>query len=127
MEKIIEVVNCYIDVIHTQNKEDFYKLWANNSECRLISIANEFIGVDSIYKDFLIDCIQANYKSIDLINDGISVNMINNHLAVVVFQYHTECITRDTLEEYGIEGIETQIIIKEDNEWKLLHVHYSKK
>lgn len=53
--------------------------------------------------------------------------MINDSLAIVVFQYHSECIKRDTLAEYGIEGLETQVIIKEDDEWKLLHIHYSKK
>lgn len=128
MEKeIIELVNKYVEAVHTQNKEDFYDLWSKNHECRLISIAKEFIGVDSIYNDFLIGLIQGHYSCINLINDGMSINMINDSLAIVVFEYHTECIMRETNEKYGIEGIETQVMMKENDKWKLVHLHYSKK
>lgn len=92
----------------------------------MISINKSYIGVDTIYQDFLINCIQAFYTKIDLIADYIQVNIISNQLAIVIFQYHTECIKRDTSEKYGIAGLETQVIIKENNIWKLLHVHYSK-
>ena len=53
--------------------------------------------------------------------------MIDENKAIVVFRYHTECIRRDTHEPYGIQGLETQIVIKENNQWKLMHIHYSKK
>jgi hypothetical protein len=26
----------------------------------------------------------------------------------------------------GIQGLETQIVIKKNNQWKLMHIHYSK-
>ena len=53
------------------------------------------------------------------------VNQINDDLAVVVFRYHTECILRENGEPFGIQGLETQVIVKEDGVWKLCHVHYS--
>lgn len=52
--------------------------------------------------------------------------MIDDNKAIVVFKYHTECICRETHEPYGIQGLETQIVIKENNQWKLMHIHYSK-
>ena len=42
------------------------------------------------------------------------------------YHFDSECIRRDTKEPYGIQGLETQIVIKENNEWKLMHIHYSK-
>ena len=33
---------------------------------------------------------------------------------------------RETGEDYGIEGLETQVLRKISGEWKLQHVHYSK-
>jgi len=52
--------------------------------------------------------------------------MISNQLAIVIFRYHTKFIKRDTGEEYGIAGLETQVTVKENNVWRLLHIHYSK-
>lgn len=126
LEQINKLVSCYQEAIHSQKKEVFYKLWSQKSQCSLISITKKFIGIDTIYNDFLINCIHKAYISIDLIAENININMINSHLAIVIFQYHTECIQRVTNEKYGIQGLETQVVIKENNAWKLLHVHYSK-
>lgn len=52
--------------------------------------------------------------------------MISEDVAIVLFHYHTECIRRETKEPYSIKGLETQVVVKEDGEWKLAHVHYSK-
>lgn len=126
MKDILKLVERYQHVIHTQDKDEFDELWSSLHECTLISITHEYRGVESIYQDFLIDGIQKSYTYIELINDGIEINMIRDDLAIVIFQYHTECIKRDLHEAYGIQGLETQIVIKEDGLWKLLHVHYSK-
>ncbi len=124
--KIKKLVDQYRHVIHTQNKEEFYKLWSSHKENTLISITNKFVGVDSIYQDFLINGIQKTYLSIDLIAEHIDIHLLNEDLAVVIFKYHTECIRREDNLPYGIQGLETQVMIKETGEWKLAHIHYSK-
>ena len=126
MEKqVVEVVEKYIKSIHTQTKEDFDSVWSNQHNCSLISIKNVFTNRDEIFDHFY-GLLGQIYSTIDLVNDGITVNMVNDELAIVIFKYHTECIRQDTNEPFGIEGLETQVIIKENNVWKLLHVHYSK-
>lgn len=125
-EEIKQVVLRYTEAIHTQNKEDFYALWANNNDCVLISITKQFQGIDSIYEDFLIGGIQAGFSTIKLVAESIDVHEISETLATVVFQYHTECILRESGEPFGIAGLETQVLVKEDGQWKLQHVHYSK-
>ena len=47
-------------------------------------------------------------------------------MAIVVFEYQTQYIKRDTREPCGIQGLETQVIVKENQQWKRQHVHYSK-
>lgn len=84
----------------------------------MISITNQYKGIETICNDFLTGRIQQSYESIDLIDDHIDIQMINDQFAIVIFEYHTECIKRDTKESYGIQALETQIIVKEDNEWK---------
>ena len=112
--------------VHSQNEEEFKALWSSKENI-LISLANQFNGTDAIYQDFLIGGIQSHYESIDLVVEKIDIRMIDENKAIVVFRYHTECIRRDTHEPYGIQGLETQIVIKENNQWKLMHIHYSKK
>ena len=123
---ITAMVERYAKAIETQDKEDFCSLWADTPDCVLISIASQYVGVENIYQDFLIGRIQAAYSKIRLITEAVEVHEINENLATVVFRYHTECIRRESGEPYGINGLETQVYIREGENWKLLHVHYSK-
>lgn len=124
-QAILHLVKQYQNAIHTQNEEDFRKLWTGE-ENTLISITHLYNGIDSIYHDFLIGGIRKAYSKIDLIAENIDIHFIDEDHAIVIFQYHTECVRNDTNEFYGIQGLETQIIKKIDNEWKLVHIHYSK-
>jgi len=126
IENLKGLVKRYCELIHSQNEKDFKELWCKNKECMLISIGKIFKGIDSIYKDFVIDLIQKSYTTIDLIPDDIDVHINSNDLAIIIFKYHTDCILRKNGEKFGINGVETQIFIKEDNLWKLKHIHYSK-
>lgn len=125
-EKIRNLVRKYQHVIHTQNKEDFMSLWTCDNSNTFISITNKYVGIDSIYHDFLIDGIQKSYKNINLIAEEVDIKFISNYIAIVIFKYHTDCIKRKINEEYGISGLETQVVKKIDDQWKLVHVHYSK-
>lgn len=126
MKEINELVKKYTEAIHLQDKEKFYELWSVKEECTLISIATVFNGVSRIYQDFLINRIQKAYQEIYLISDHIQINQVNEKMAIVTFSYHTKCLLKETLEPFGIEGIETQVMIKEEGQWKLVHIHYSK-
>ena len=125
-EAIRDLVERYKKAIHTQNKEDFISLWTGEEGNTLISIANPFRGITSIYEDFLIGGIQTLYQQIDIIGESFEVNFLDQQTAIVIFRYHTECIRRGSGEPHGIAGIETQVVVKRGEKWKLAHVHYSK-
>lgn len=124
-EQIRDVVARYTEAIHTQDKEAFCSLWSASPACTLISITNPFYGVENICQHFLIDGIKAAYSEIKLVAESIDVREVNENMATVVFRYHTECIRREDGEPFGIKGLETQVMVKENGEWKLLHIHYS--
>jgi hypothetical protein len=54
------------------------------------------------------------------------INQISEDLTIVVFSYHIDCIRRYSVEAYGFSGFETQVLIKEEGQLKLIQVHYSK-
>jgi len=115
----------YCDAIHTQDPEHFRSLWAEESPCTLISIGTIYCGYDAIFNDFLINGIQANYETIDLIPEDITVIERYKGRALVTFRYHTKCIRRSGGSPFGIEGVETQVWAMEDD-WRLIYLHYSK-
>lgn len=64
--------------------------------------------------EFLIDRIQKSYLSIEWVTKQVNVHHIKDAMAIVVFEYQTQYIKRDTREPYGIQGLETQVIVKEN-------------
>ena len=82
MEEIKQLVYNYAKAIHTQNKKDFKALWSSK-ENTLISLTNQFDGIDFIYNDFLIGVIQRFYESIDLIIEGIEIHQIDDNKALL--------------------------------------------
>ena len=124
---ITETVDKYCLAIQTQNKNDFRSLFSQKQQCTLISVGTVFQGLNTIYEDFVLNGIQKAYSKIELIKDeDLKINFINEETAIVIFKYHTECILRESGELYGIKGVETQVLVKEEGKWKIVHIHYSK-
>ena len=125
MKSVIrEKVLAYCEAVEKQDQNAFRILF--DRDATLISISTLYNGIDAIADDFL-GAIQRAYQTIRLIPDDIDIHLQENDTAVVIFQYHTECIRREDGSEYGIAGMETQVYIRKDEDWKLIHVHYSKK
>ena len=125
MKSVIrENVLAYCEAVEKQDQNAFRILF--DRDATLISISTLYNGIDAIADDFL-GAIQRAYQTIRLIPEDIDIHLQENDTAVVIFQYHTECIRREDGSEYGIAGMETQVYIRKDEDWKLIHVHYSKK
>lgn len=125
-EKLYALVADYQRAIHTQDLDLFRRIWAKDTPVSLISITTLYSGYASVSQDFLIGGIQKAYTSIELIAEKIEPRLINENTALIIFSYHTECIRREDGTPHGIRGLETQVAVKEDGEWKLQHIHYSK-
>ena len=127
IEEIKDIVNKYCLAVGSQEEKDFKNIFTQKKKCYLISVGKIFEGVDSIYKDFIIALIQKLYTKIALIKDEeLTINFIDDKNAIVIFKYHTDCILRENGEKFGINGVETQVLIKEEGNWKIVHIHYSK-
>ena len=123
-KEIEAVVMRYAQQIHDQNETEFKRLWTGTDADILISGTKIFYGVESIYSDFLAGLIHDHYESILLINDGMKISLLTADTAVVLFSYHTECIRRNTKEPYRMAGIETQVLVKKEDGWKIAHIQY---
>ena len=126
-EKLFALVAAYQHAVRTQDLDLFRSIWAKDTPVSLISISTLYSGYEAVSQDFLIGGIQKSYTSIELIAEKIEPRLINENTALIIFSYHTECIRREDGTPHGIRGLETQVAVKENGEWKLQHIHYSKK
>lgn len=125
-QKCGQLVMDYADVVRTQDRRSFDRVFCERSDCRLISIDREFCGRDAIFEDFLIARIRAKFSEITLVTESLEFVPVSADVMLIVFGYHTECVLRESGEPFGIRGMETQLAVRENGEWRLLHVHYSK-
>lgn len=125
-DQLLAKLEQYKRLIHTQEAADGVGLWADNSDCSLISGSLVFNGIEAVTNDFL-GLIRQAYSEIRLVSDRVDVRLLNEQCALIIFAYHTECKRRETNEPYGIMGIETQVYVKEQGDWRLAHVQYSGK
>ncbi|MBO4888076.1 MAG: nuclear transport factor 2 family protein [Firmicutes bacterium] len=123
-KRLLEKLQQYIHLVHTQEESDGVGLWADECEVSLISGANRFVGKRAIQDEFL-GLIHGLYEKIDLISESVDVRLLNEQCALIIFAYHTDCIRRESGEPYGIAGLETQVYILENGDWRLVHVQYS--
>ena len=124
MKEVEELIQRYADAVHTQDEKEFKSLWTLEETNIEISGTTLFNGIESIYQDFLIDMIQKKYSSIYLINDGLQAYLLTDDVAVAVFKYHTECIIRESGKSHRIAGLETQVLKKTSEGWKIAHIQY---
>ena len=106
--------------------EIIIKSGTKNEKVHIPVIISESGIKETVYNDFIIGRLQNKFNRIELIADEITINEISDHLAIVIFKYHTDCNLRENNAAFGIAGLETQVMIKENDTWHILHVHYSK-
>lgn len=124
MQAIRQLVDRYCHAIHTQKAEDFLPLWNQDALCTLITPSQLYEGLDSIYQDFLLECIRKSYSRIDLLTEDVDIRIVGD-TAIVIFAYSTDCDLRENGAPFGIAGLETQVYCKTAAGWKLTHIHYS--
>lgn len=125
-EELLNLVKKYQQLINTPSKKLFNEVFAQHGCCSEIAVIDYYKNRDSIYDNFIIGRLQNRFSRIELIADEITINEISDNLAIVIFKYHTDCNLRENGDKFGITGLETQVMIKENSEWRILHVHYSK-
>lgn len=123
MYSVEETVESYTEQIHDQDEDRFKDLFTRDAV--LISGTKLFSGVEEIYREFVRNLLHAKFTEISLVKENLTVRYVTEEVAVAVFQYHTECILRKNGNSYGIAGIETQVLKKQGESWKIVHIQYA--
>ncbi len=117
-----EVVARYCNAIRDNDSEAFRAVWAGEDTDTVISQSTLYEGPTRVME--FLGMLHRVYDAIELVNDGLDAHLLTDDVAIVVFRYHTVCTRAGTGEPYGIEGLETQVLRRVGDAWKIAHIQY---
>lgn len=123
LTQVNAVVDGYCAAIHTGDEAALRAVFAGEATDTLISQSTLYEGPDAIARDFL-GKLHELYTTITLVNDGLDAHLLTDDVAIVIFRYHTECVRAGTGEPYGIAGLETQVLKRTSDGWRIAHIQY---
>ena len=125
-QKLNEVINKFFKAIELKDIKLIDEIFSKNKKCTLIAFNKEFNEIESIKNDFILEGIAKKYKEIKLNPFDIKTDKIDNQNVYIKLKFKVEGILLENEEKNEFEGFGTYIITLENNEWKLVHIHYSK-
>ena len=125
-QKLNEVINTFFKAIELKDIKLIDEIFSKNKKCSLIVFNKEFNEIESIKNDFILEGIAKKYKEIKLSPFDIKTDKIDNQNVYIKLKFKVEGILLENEEKNEFEGFGTYFITLENNEWKLVHIHYSK-
>ena len=125
-QKLNEVINKFFKAIELKDIKLIDEIFSKNKKCSLIVFNKEFNEIESIKNDFILEGIAKKYKEIKLNPFDIKTDKLGNQNVFIKLKFKVEGILFENEEKNEFEGFGTYIITLENNEWKLVHIHYSK-
>ena len=121
-EAIEAVVDAYIRTINDGDTDLARQIWANEGLVTFIGPQGHFKGVDEICERIVMS-FKNNFTKRDLKKDELAI-VVEDGTAWAEFTWTFDAVRSDGGEHRG-RGRETQIFRKDDDGWKLVHIHYS--
>ncbi len=113
----------YFDMVSNLDTQIAKGLWAESDNVSIITPRGHFVGVDSIMNDFLLKAFSTmKYRKLSSLSEVI--NIYGDSANVQLYWIF------DTVDAAGVahqtRGRESLIFSKIGDEWRLVHVHYSR-
>ncbi len=123
---IKNLLDRYSEAVRTQNKKNLRSVFSTENECTMIAITDCYEGIDSICGGFLGERLHKYFAEFTISPDQISINQIDDTHAIILNRFVADCVRKNDGQPYTFTGMETLIAVKEKDEWKLVHVHFSR-
>lgn len=123
--EILNKISQYSKSINEVDLKLASKIWLNSNDVTFIHPRGHEHGFKEIKENFYIKTMQEKFSKRNL--NILDVNLqMHGDTVIAEFYWDFNAQFKDTGEEHNTKGRETQVFIKDsNNEWKLIHVHYS--
>ena len=116
------IVDAYIKTINDGDLELVGKIWSHDERASFIGPQGRFSGYEEV-RDKLVMSFKNGFAKRNLRKDELII-VIEGKLAWAEFTWTFDSVGKDGTERTS-RGRETQIFRKENDGWKLMHIHYS--
>lgn len=120
---ILKVVDEYCNTINNCDTALTSKIWSHDSDASFIGPSGRYSTYKGIIKDFIIGVWKNGYSTRHLQGEDIKLH-IDGNMAWLEFSWKFDAIKKDG-KPHHTKGLETQILKREPDGWKLVHIHYS--
>lgn len=116
-------VQDYFNMVSNLDKDIADGLWAKEGDVSIITPRSQFFGRESIMNDFLIKTFSSmQYRKLSSLSEVI--NIYGNSANVQLYWIFNTIDAKG--ESHQTRGRETLLFEKLDDQWRLVHVHYSR-
>jgi ketosteroid isomerase-like protein len=121
---IHKLIGQYTKAVDTIDLKLLSQIWSHSSEVSFIYPLGEERGFDAIEQHVFQDVMGGMFSARDLETHGVAIH-VNGNAAWSEFYWVFHATMRKDGSAVTTHGVETQIYRKEDEKWRLVHVHYS--
>ncbi len=122
-EQILALIGQYAESVNALDLDLARSLWLDAPDVSFIHPRGHETGRDNIVASFYLDTM-GRFSARALVPRDISVSLHGDTaLAVFYWDFHAEFA--DGGDRADTHGRETQVYVRRDGAWRLLHVHYS--
>ncbi|MGV0780020.1 YybH family protein [Mycolicibacterium peregrinum] len=118
-------VDAYLASIDAADSESGKELWETSERVSFIHPRGHEYGWDEVAKNFYGITMGATFSQRALRLDGEPRITVYNDAAVIEFEWTFVALRVDNGETLRSVGRESQVFIRAEEDWKLVHVHYS--
>jgi ketosteroid isomerase-like protein len=122
--EIMTLLDKYTESVDTLNMNLAKSIWSQKETLSFIQPRGHPKGWKKIKSSFYLGAM-ANFSERDLKLKDISINMLDDNTAWAEFYWDFNAVFAKDGHKIKTEGRETQIYKKENDGWKIVHVHYS--
>jgi ketosteroid isomerase-like protein len=124
IETIRHLIDRYTKAVDTVDLNLLSQIWSHSSDVSFIYPLGEEHGFDAIEHHVFESVMGGMFSARDLETLGIAIH-VNGNAAWSEFHWVFHAIMRIDGSAVTTRGVETQIYLKQDGTWRLVHVHYS--
>jgi ketosteroid isomerase-like protein len=122
-QQISELIDKYVKTINDDDLDLVEEIWSHEDYASFIGPSGRYAGYESIRDDFVHGVFGVNFKTRNLQKEELLIH-VNGESAWAEFSWKFDAIRNDGA-SHNTLGRETQIFEKDEDGWKLVHVHYS--
>ncbi|ABG42400.1 conserved hypothetical protein [Paraglaciecola sp. T6c] len=122
--EIKSLLNKYAKSVDTLDMDLAQSIWSQKEGLSFIQPRGHQKGWKQIKNNFYLGAM-ANFSTRELTLKNISINMLDENTAWAEFYWDFNAVFAKDGHKITTEGRETQVYKREQDGWKIVHVHYS--